>query len=198
MVQEHHHNRGVAIVAGFFILLVISILRIWVVAAPEKFNTSSADNGPLSFRVPTRDQVALRIVTAKRYGLDVDADEEWSKILPPGGHLVHIAEDNSKSPEPYTVTLFHQLKCLDIIRVQYNLPQSTAISPRTQHCITYLREIILCRPNLRLESVEDEFGLSDRNYYDTVCRDWTAVYGEAERNQETYGAWKKERGQDES
>jgi hypothetical protein len=62
--------------------------------------------------------------------------------------------------------------------------------------MNYLRQTLLCRPNLRLESVEDEFGLSDRNFYGTVCRDWTAVYREAERNQVAYAGWKAQTGKD--
>lgn len=143
--------------------------------------------------MPFGDEVALRIITAKRYSLDEDGDEEWAKILPAGGHLVHIATDVSVAPEPHTVTLFHQLKCLEIIRTQFKSSPNTPISPHTQHCMNYLRQTLLCRPNLRLESVEDEFGLSDRNFYDTTCRDWTAVYGEAERNQAAFGHWKEER-----
>ncbi|KAJ7484285.1 hypothetical protein FB451DRAFT_1337870 [Mycena latifolia] len=145
---------------------------------------------PLSFSVPFGDEVALRIITAEHYGLD--DDEEWGKILPAGGHLVYTAEEGSASPKPHTVTLFHQQKCLAIIRSQYKLPPSTPITPRIRHCMNYLRQTILCRPNLRLESVEDERGLTDRYFYDTVCRDWTTIYMEAERNQLAYAKWKEE------
>ncbi|KAJ7217069.1 hypothetical protein GGX14DRAFT_561586 [Mycena pura] len=146
----------------------------------------STGTASLSFRVPFGDAVALRIITAERYGLGDDADEEWSKILPAHGHVVHVAQDASAPPEPHTVTLFHQLKCIDIIRAQYKLPQSAPISLRTGHCLNYLRQTILCKSNLVLESVDDQFGHSDRNFYDTVCRDWTALYREAERNQAAY------------
>ncbi|KAJ7114041.1 hypothetical protein C8R44DRAFT_881591 [Mycena epipterygia] len=187
MVQlpERPHKSTVAYIA-VLLLLSLSAIVLWV-AVPN----NHIGNARLSFRVPFGDEVALRIITAERYGLGDDADEEWSKILPASGHLVHVAHE-SASPEPYTVTLFHQLKCLDIIRTQYKLPPSTPISSRTGHCMNYLRQTALCRPNLRLESVDDEFGHSDRNFYDTVCHDWTALYREAERNQAAYEGWKSE------
>ncbi|KAJ7753629.1 hypothetical protein DFH07DRAFT_823893 [Mycena maculata] len=191
MVQLHERpqKRTVAFIA-VFLLVPLSIITLW--AVPQKGSSNNVvDNGILSFRVPFGDEVALRIITAERYGLDDDQDDEWSKVLPAGGHLVHIATDEMAAPEPYTLTLFHQLKCLDIIRAQYKSPPNMPISSRTSHCMNYLRQTALCRPNLRLESVDDEFGRSDRNFYDTVCHDWTALYGEAERNQAAYEGWKK-------
>ncbi|KAJ6450729.1 hypothetical protein C8R47DRAFT_956351, partial [Mycena vitilis] len=85
----------------------------------------------------------------------------------------------------YTVTLFHQLRCIGIIRAQYKLAPDAPISSRTEHCLNYLRQTILCKPNFRLESVDNEFGHTDHSY-ETVCRDWTALYREAERNQMAY------------
>ncbi|KAJ7602492.1 hypothetical protein DFH06DRAFT_1258701 [Mycena polygramma] len=182
--QENSNRRRLIVLAFVFLVALASSSILWS-GKPQKL-----DNEPLSFRVAFGDEVALRVITAKRYGLGEDGDEEWSKILPSGGHLVHITEDVSGVPEAHTVTLFHQLKCLDIIRTQYKSLPSEPISPHTRHCMNYLRQTLLCQPNLRLESVEDEFGLSDRNFYDTVCRDWTAVYSEAERNQAEFKNWK--------
>ncbi len=46
--------------------------------------------------------------------------EEFRHSLPSGGHLVwvlpNVEDDHPGDPQPYTVTLFHQLKCLDILR----------------------------------------------------------------------------------
>ncbi|KAJ6478587.1 hypothetical protein C8R47DRAFT_1219528 [Mycena vitilis] len=181
--QEDSKRRRLVVLVLVFLVALASFSMLWS-AKPQKLDER------LSFRVSFGDEVALRVITAKRYGLDEHGDKEWSKILPSGGHLVHITEDVSGVPEAHTVTLFHQLKCLDIIRTQYKSPPSEPISPHTRHCMNYLRQTLLCQPNLRLESVEDEFGLSDRNFYDTVCRDWTAVYREAERNQAVFKNWK--------
>ncbi|KAF9066943.1 hypothetical protein BDP27DRAFT_1329719 [Rhodocollybia butyracea] len=129
----------------------------------------------------------MRIISGSHYDLASNqANEEWSALIPPAGHTVHVASSAQKN-ETHTVTLLHQLKCLDIIRLEYITPITTSSTERgsvsglTRHCMNYLRQTILCRPNLRLESTREE-AISIRNY-DTVCRDWTKIYREVERNQ---------------
>jgi len=65
-----------------------------------------------------------------RYQLsDAFAAEEYARLMPSGGHLVYVNDlhesparptrsdvEEKMGPKSYTVTLFHQLKCLDIIR----------------------------------------------------------------------------------
>ncbi|KAJ7459649.1 hypothetical protein B0H11DRAFT_2199166 [Mycena galericulata] len=185
MVQEQQVKWMMKYIALFLIALVqVGAMVSWAPLWKE----------PLSFRVALGDEVALRIIlSSQHYGLDDESsDEEWAKVLPVNGHLVHITKNVSDLPNPYTVTLFHQLKCLAINRAQYQLPQTAPIIPRTRHCMNYLRQTILCGLNLRLESVEKESGLTDRYLYDTVCRDWTKLYDEAERNQLAYEKWKNE------
>lgn len=111
--------------------------------------------------------------------------EEYVRLLPSGGHTILLDHDQSgvlPHPAVYTVTLFHQLKCLDIIRQKF--ATTTDGSPAlVQHCLNYLRQIILCYPNLRLEPAINAAGNAMRGY-DTVCRDWSVIYEEAARNQQ--------------
>ncbi|KAF7426109.1 hypothetical protein PC9H_008475 [Pleurotus ostreatus] len=145
----------------------------------------------LSFSVPFGEEsVAMRVATGSRYGLEPDANEEWDRILPKHGHLVHIASTPTATPEPYTVTLLHQLKCLQIVREQYLSPPTNPITSRTRHCMNYLRQTLYCRLNMGLESVEDAEGRAARDY-DAVCRDWTKLYDEADRNQVAFSSWKE-------
>lgn len=130
--------------------------------------------------VPPSDPVAMFIGEGSHYDLFSDqGTQEYAKLLPSGGHTVHPAG----SEKPYTVTLFHQLKCLNILRNEHNFPDS---EPLTHHCLTYLRQTILCRPNLRIESVQTPVGSASRGY-DTVCpRDWNQLYEAAKDNQNKY------------
>jgi len=152
--------------------------------------------GALSFRVPKAAPVAMSITDSVRYQLDTSGAEDYAKLLPSGGHIVYIDDDDSQTigPEPYTVTLFHQFRCLDIIRDSINQLslESTPVSTMTRHCMNYLRQTILCQPNLRLESAKTSGGVAARTY-DAVCRDWTPLYEEAERNHQAYLAWSAER-----
>ncbi|KAK0473961.1 hypothetical protein IW261DRAFT_664540 [Armillaria novae-zelandiae] len=124
--------------------------------------------------------------TTVRYGMEgPESDEEYAKLLPSGGHTVHISPSNSvDDAETYTVTLFHQLKCLDIIRREYG--ETYLSTPElTQHCLTYLHQSILCRPYLGLEVTKNVVATAKKSR-EMVCRDWEAVYEEAERNQAAY------------
>lgn len=116
-----------------------------------------------------------------------DSDVEFAALLPSGGHLVHIDEDDQPG-QAYTVTLFHQFKCLDLIRKDYIASQEP--STLTKHCLTYLRQTILCRPSLGLESTKNSRATAVRTY-EAVCKDWTEVYKEAERNHMVYEEWRK-------
>ena len=119
--------------------------------------------------------------------------QDFANSLPSGGHLVWIRPEANATadPEPYTVTLFHQLRCLDIVRQGYTkVPEEP--SPRLlHHCMNYLRQTILCRPHLLLEPVTTSNGLVSDAGYDGICYDWEAVYQEAERNHKAYTEWKQ-------
>lgn len=138
----------------------------------------------LSFSVSFGDPVAMHIDDSTHYDLDSElGSQEYANLIPPSGHVVHIGDINK--PDTYTVSLFHQLKCLDIVRQQYIAPSYLPISALTSHCMNYLRQSVLCRLNLRLESTKDAKGTTSRGY-EAVCRDWTKMYDEAERNYKQY------------
>ncbi|KAF8975150.1 hypothetical protein BDQ17DRAFT_1249132 [Cyathus striatus] len=114
--------------------------------------------------------------------------EAYKHLLPSGGHIVHVygndmlsQRDASAEAEVYTIALFHRLRCLEVISKQYARIELQS-SPLTTHCMNYLRQSILCRLNLRLESVMSQQGKVEKGGYDTKCKDWSAVYEEAERN----------------
>lgn len=107
--------------------------------------------------------------------------------------MVYVVEETSSSAEnlghtviqEYTVTLFHQLKCLDIIRRELTESTGGEPTPLATHCMNYLRQTILCAVDMRLESVKHPLGAVER-VYDTTCKDWETVYTEAERNHRAY------------
>ena len=129
--------------------------------------------------------VGLRVGSTQHYRINApDSDAEWSRLIPPRGHLVHLRNETGEIKK-YTVTLLHQFKCLDVIRRQYNGPPTTPLSPLTIHCMNYLRQTLLCHLNLGLESVRNVVG-TVASTYDLVCNDWTQLYEEVERNQKAF------------
>ncbi|KAJ3846691.1 hypothetical protein EV368DRAFT_52420, partial [Lentinula lateritia] len=139
----------------------------------------------LTFSVSFGNPVVHWIGETVHYRLDhtEESDLQWRKLLPNGGHLIHIQERKDAELQTFTVTLFHQLDCLDILRREYLQLEDTG--GLVQHCFHYLRQSILCNIDSSLESTEDADGLVTRGY-DTICRDWTKLYEEAERNFEDY------------
>lgn len=113
------------------------------------------------------------------YGLDSEySNAEWEHLIPPGGHTVVI------EGKPYTVSLFHQMKCIDILRRSYLEPEENGISPIARHCLLYLREMILCQSDMRLERVHNTAGSAYR-VYDSICNDWSEVFEAAQTIQST-------------
>ena len=132
--------------------------------------------------------VALRLSSTTHYQLDGSNKSlaEFSALLPGGGHTVHI-DNNHGRPAVFTVTLLHQLKCLDIIQAYYvtDQPSKQPLSTLVRHCLNYLKQTTLCRPSLGLESIQTPEGHAVRSY-EAVCNDWSTVYAEVERNQNVW------------
>ena len=137
---------------------------------------------------------AIRIADTVRYELRSDVGRaEFEASLPSGGHLVYVVPPTNVSapPEPHTVTLFHQLRCLDVIRQAYTKIPSPAPEKMLHHCMNYLRQTILCKPHMLLEPVTTALGLVSDYGYDAVCEDWEVIYNEAERNHRAYTEYRR-------
>jgi hypothetical protein len=81
-----------------------------------------------------------------------EAADEFANLFPSGGHLVHMGEDQ----RPFTVSMFHQLRCLEVVRKEY--ADRTGPSPLARHCLNYLRQSILCLADNRIEPVRSPLG----------------------------------------
>jgi len=113
----------------------------------------------------------------QRYSLDTpEGNAEWDVLLPRGEGTVHI------DSQPYTLSMFHQLECLDIIRkATVNVARNATPSrPHPdgleRHCMNYLREMVLCRSDIRLEYVKElgAHSVERSNIY--KCKNWELVY----------------------
>lgn len=106
------------------------------------------------------------------------AAEQWSALVPHDG-IIHLGAENQQ----FMLSMFHQLQCLDIIRQAYASHNDEAFVALSHHCLNYLRQMVLCRRNLRLERVVDPDQLpSVQPWGRLTCKDWRVVYKEFERN----------------
>ncbi|KAF8155880.1 hypothetical protein B0H34DRAFT_798974 [Crassisporium funariophilum] len=177
------------------ILLPIAIVLVALLILTRIFSYSSqAASGKVGLHFsPARvSPVAMIVDTTAHYQLDAeDSSEEFFSLLPSGGHAVYVA-DESGNPKKHTVTLFHQLKCLDIIRREYIRDPPRPVPMDTQHCMNYLHQTLLCNLNTGVESTKNALATASRSYQ-SVCKDWTEVYKEAERNQQAYREFSREK-----
>ena len=129
--------------------------------------------------------MAMTVSDTSRYGLNEAGKVDYAMLMPSGGHTIHISTSNDSAPVTYTVSLFHQLKCLEIYHREYLKPLPREVTPELRGCLNYLRQSLLCHADTRLESVKNARVQASKQY-DTICRDWTKVYEAAERNYHDY------------
>ena len=111
-----------------------------------------------------------------------DGKAEWASLVPGGDGVIHLGPYK----RPFTLSMFHQLRCLDIIRDEFTTPGGGP-TELGRHCLNYIRQMITCRGDFHLESFQyashkdpiDQSGVH-------VCRDWEAVYRAVEENQKEH------------
>ncbi|KAN0092868.1 protein of unknown function (DUF3328) domain containing protein [Tylopilus felleus] len=102
-------------------------------------------------------------------------DDEWGTLFPSDGFVRLGPNDRT-----FLVSLFHQLHCLDVIRVGY-LTNRTHAFEHIQHCLRYLRQILVCHADTTLEDDIPQFldgsWTHSANGVGSVhrCKDWTVL-----------------------
>ena len=114
---------------------------------------------------------------------------EWNNATLPGPNHDGVVWLTMKGGErkPFTFALFHQLRCLNIVReslMARRHPPYTNPSRLAIHCMNYIRQMVLCRGDLSMESARHPVGpntvVSDVTH---VCRDWSVIWDEVEGNE---------------
>ncbi|KAF8167188.1 hypothetical protein B0H34DRAFT_779054 [Crassisporium funariophilum] len=136
-----------------------------------------------------RKNVLMTFDNPKHFRLDSeDGAAEWAAIAPKNG-VVHLGPHR----QPYTVSMMHQLKCLDIIRqemVRETDKDNTGTTELGRHCLNYLRQMVMCRGDLELESFQFASHKNPIDWHGVYeCKDWEAVHKEMEKNQEEHERW---------
>lgn len=121
------------------------------------------------------------------YSINTTISElEWNSTLPTGGAVVFLGPHR----KPFTVSVFHQLRCLNIVRMAIlQVHQGVLLGGRgdggelVNHCMNYLRQMVLCRTDTTLETVRAITGRGITVWDIThTCKDWETVYEAAEKN----------------
>jgi len=125
----------------------------------------------------------MSLENSVHYDLDTPLGEyEWNNATLPGRNhdgIFWLSVNGSHEKRAFTLSMFHQIRCLNIIRSSLVAFRTKKVSPDrlTSHCMNYLRQMVLCRSDLTLESGRDPVGprtvTSDITH---MCRDWGVVW----------------------
>ncbi|OSC96431.1 hypothetical protein PYCCODRAFT_1472646 [Trametes coccinea BRFM310] len=101
------------------------------------------------------------------------SDAEWLALTTPGFGYIRLGPED----RTFVVSMFHELHCLRMLNLAFNGPNYTSFAP-VKHCLNYLRQNILCTPNLALEPGDFEtkdFDV-DRTHGVHECKNWDQIY----------------------
>lgn len=113
----------------------------------------------------------------RHYGIaEPEADEEWNALTPNNG-IIYLGIEK----RPFSISMFHQIRCLDIIRKSIRDRASKGPSKLDNHCLNYLRQMILCSSATEVDLFS---GLNGQTpiYSMRTCNNWSAVYSEVQGN----------------
>lgn len=127
-------------------------------------------SGPPVFAIITPSDV-------RHYGVaEPEADDEWNALTPNDG-IIYLGTEK----RPFSLSMFHQLRCLDIIRKSLRDRASKAPSELDGHCLNYLRQMILCSGGTEVDLFAGPTGQIPI-YSMRTCNNWNAVYSKVRDN----------------
>lgn len=116
-------------------------------------------------------EVVLQADRWTRYPLH-NSSQQWAALFPHGG-VIHVGPTHT----PYTVSMMHQLRCLDVVRDQLTRPKVARDAEPTRHCMNYLRETLMCRGDTQIDSYQYAHKVNAVAPHPIRrCRDWRIVY----------------------
>ncbi|KAJ7052543.1 hypothetical protein C8F01DRAFT_1170360 [Mycena amicta] len=167
------------------ILLVVKTGTIfWLQRRAQSFEELKysylADDHPRAWPIPMSGPIHMPLENTVHYAIESsEADEEWRSMIP-GNGIVYLGEHR----RPFSISMFHQLRCMDILRQEMWSAQSTNVtkpdSLLNQHCLNYMRQMVLCASDTTLlEPISQSLVAPEL----VSCRNWSVVYEAVEENQ---------------
>jgi len=165
-------------VAQYFAIVVLICITFVTLLRrePTKVYTYVGDDFPnrLPDKLPDR-QVEMQMGAP---AFSLYSDDDWFSLFPEGWYgFMSLGPDN----RPFSLSLYHQLHCLDAIRTSFIL-NGTDAALHVEHCLRYLKVSLLCLADTTLEPaswVKDDEGydLPATNGMGVIhqCKDWGAL-----------------------
>ncbi|VDC03520.1 unnamed protein product [Peniophora sp. CBMAI 1063] len=179
-----------SVLAVLAIANILVSVYLWTVEWENRPYTYTLDDYPEHLPLSNpKPPVALVMEESEHYGIShPDAREEWATTTATGFGYVRLGPDR----RAFALSMFHQLHCLRLLRAGLDGDYRPQIQGHFRHCLNYLRQMILCQPDLTLEphNVIDHDPMMKGPTSVHVCSDWREVYDAVEDN---YAAWVQER-----
>jgi hypothetical protein len=167
--------------------------------------TQHLEDGLYPDLVPAMPVETVNFIENKIYSSppSAESDQAWDRILPPGRGYVFSPNAHSdfglpqgevtKYGEIYSVTVFHQLHCLGMLRTNYwslinkmsqedpedakKLAEKHRHNHHANHCFDYLRQSLQCGADMTLEWPVEDPRTGKRNSVDGwntahMCKSW--------------------------
>ena len=115
--------------------------------------------------------------------LGAPVDKEWLSIASPSYGYVRLGPED----RTFVITMFHELHCLRMINRAFSKMVGANIA-HIKHCLNYIRQSVLCDPDLTLEpgNFEERDFEVERVGGTHVCLDWDPLYEWVDEN---YFGW---------
>ncbi|OCH86029.1 hypothetical protein OBBRIDRAFT_807074 [Obba rivulosa] len=148
--------------------------------------TRIPDN-PISIRsgIAQKDPVLLLSSNHEPGPYGFTSDQEWAALVP-GNGTVHVSPHH----QPFMVSMFHQFRCMDVVRMQLRTTKERRDMQYARHCLNYLRQMTLCRGDTFIDPFEylSKKGALARHPV-RRCKDWRALYEAVTTGQESSSEW---------
>jgi len=172
-------------------LVTAPLARYMITPEPKSYSFLGGDY-PQKWTVDQRKPVLMALHDSVRYHPNTnDGAAEWAALVP-GHGLIYLGEHR----RPFSIAMFHQLRCLDIMRselVRLHQPNRTIDSDSEtallDHCTNYIRQMLLCDSDIHLQTFTGTAANTDPNL--NRCNDWGAVYEEVQKNQLRHSTLRK-------
>ncbi|KJA15184.1 hypothetical protein HYPSUDRAFT_194600 [Hypholoma sublateritium FD-334 SS-4] len=114
-------------------------------------------------------------VTARYNVTTAEAAQEWIVALPSGdgSYRLHSPQTKSEANRAVFVSMYHEIHCIQTFAVALVENQKEQW-PHFRHCFNYIRQMVMCRPDLTVEAgrfVDDQFVTTTPGSVH-VCQDW--------------------------
>ncbi|KAI0755645.1 hypothetical protein C8Q74DRAFT_317592 [Fomes fomentarius] len=169
--------------AAFSVVLVANVLfKLFGRLAIDRIRRNESV-GPVQWDLDGK-EVVLQGDRWTRYPLH-DSAQQWAALFPEGG-IVHLGTKHT----PHTVSMMHQLRCLDVVRDQLTRPRAARDIEPTRHCMNYLRETLMCRGDLQIDPYQYAHKINAVHPHPIRrCKDWRVVYAKVAEYQRAHAVW---------